>query len=246
LIEHTTGEGTTKTLRIAAPAVRAHVANHGDSLADGEDQEACIAAEQAGQGSDGGGTDTCNIEAAVVQVGDTDQSVTLTPGDSVTVDLDAPVVSPIDPNFSIKLQGTGAPTQQVVLNETNTSVAEVTGGNLVLTVDPSSSITPALPITGITVAQATGIECEGNITSQVPAPSTGTAFLSGTVTATKSGEPALKTSSGKKLKLSAKTEKGEKRLDALAKKDAKVKVEGKKSGDTLEVTKVKSAKAKKK
>ncbi len=244
LIEHTTGEGTTKTLRIAAPAVRAHVANHGDELAEGEEQEACIAAEQAGQGPDDGGTDACNIEAAEVQVGDNEQSGTLTSGDTVTVDLDATVVSPIDPNFSITLQGTDGPTQQVILDETNTSAAEVTEGNLVLTVD--QALTAALPITDITVADATGIECEGDTTPPILAPSTGTASLSGTVTTTNSGEPALKTSSGKTLKLSAKTDKGEQRLDALAKKDAKVKVRGKKSGDTLEVTKVKSAKAKKK
>lgn len=72
------------------------------------------------------------------------------------------------------------------------------------------------------------------------------ATVSGTVTATESDQPALKTSNGKTLKLSTKTDKGEKRLEALAKKDAKVKVRGNKDGDTLEVTKVKSTKAKKK
>jgi hypothetical protein len=248
LIEHTTGEGTPKILRIAAPAVRAHVANHeGDKLVAGQvaQDPVCVAAEKAGQDRDGDGdTNTCNPKGAVVTVTNTDKSGTLTIGDTVTVNFADTVVQPIDTDFSITLQGTGSPTQQVVLNAANTSTPEVKEGNLVLTVD--QALTPALPITDVTVTAATGIGCEEDSTSQAQALSTETATLSGTATATESGGPALKTSSGKTIKLSAKTDKGEKHLEALAKKDAKVKVRGKKDGDTLEVTKVKSTKAKKK
>jgi hypothetical protein len=238
LIEHTTGEGTTKILRIAAPAVRAHVANHDDKLAAGEDKEACLDAEAAGQDRDGGGTDdTCGIVGVTAAAASGGGSNTI-----VTVDTDSDVDPVLGDNWSVTLtDADGIPT--VVIDASNVTVnPAVTDGNISLTV-------PTTLLAGLDTANLTvttdDITCPEETIAEVPAPSTGTATLSGTVTTTKSGEPALKTSSGKTFKLSTKTDKGKKRLGALAKKDTKVKVQGKKSGDTLEVTKLKRTKAKK-
>ncbi len=188
-------------------------------------------------------TETEAGDAALVDQND----VLLVPGENLTL-LDDPIVT-------VK-----SGQESHTFNDENAafSVSEdPQAPGILITVN--STPTEPLPIEGLTVESTTGIDCEvgqaGALTGALAATRSGdtalrskdgkTATVSGTVTE-KSGEPALKMSSGKTLKLLAKADKGEKRLEALVKKDAKVKVRGKKDGDTLEVTKVKSTKVKKK